>query len=269
MTAATLSAFVVALALVDPAAPAGTNPRPETLDGWARYAAAVERRRAAEVTSADRFLAMDFDASGAADRRAVMAGELVVRQRDAADATGEDIDIPHGMVHHWRGAIFLPGVTVDRLLARLEAEPPPLSAEVLRASQTRRGDGALAVYLRLQRKKIVTAVYDTDHDVRFVRYTSGRAGNTSVATRIVELEHPGTPLERQKAAGEDRGFLWRLNAYWRYQAVPGGVIAECESISLSRDVPFGLGLVAGPIVSSTARESMERTLESLRAMITG
>jgi hypothetical protein len=66
--------------------------------------------------------------------------------------------------------------------------------------------------------------------------------------------------------GDDRGFLWRLNAYWRYEAVPGGVIAECESVSLSRDVPFGLGLVAGPIIRSTARESMERTLESLRDM---
>jgi len=35
--------------------------------------------------------------------------------------------------------------------------------------------------------------------------------------------------------GDDRGFLWRLNAYWRYEQVAGGVIAECESITLSRD----------------------------------
>ena len=46
-----------------------------------------------------------------------------------------------------------------------------------------------------------------------------------------------------------------------------GVVAECESISLSRDVPFGLGAIAGPIIRSTARESMTRTLESLREMV--
>lgn len=266
MTAA-LSVVVVALALLHPGAPAGAGLRPETLDAWVRYVAAVEQRRSAELESSNRFLAMDFDASGVADRRTVMSGDVVIREMEVIDASGDDIDVPFGMVHHWRGAIFLPGVTVDRLLARLESEPPPLSPEVLRASQTRRSDGVLEVYLRLQRKKIITVVYDTNHEVRFVRYAADRAANSSVATRIVELEDPGTPSERPKSAGEDRGFLWGLNAYWRYQAVPGGVIAECESISLSRSLPFGVRAIAAPIVSSTARESMERTLESLRAMI--
>lgn len=236
------------------------------LAGWDRYVAAVEARRAADVGDRGRFLLMDFESTAAVERRALEAGRLVVERVDAPSRGGASIDIDDGMVHHWRGAVLLPGITIDELLARLQTDAPPLSAEVLRARVIERRPSFIKVFLRLQRAKIVTAVYDTEHEVTFVRDGADRASSRSIATRIAELQDVGTPQERERAAGEDRGFLWRLNAYWRYQAVPGGVIAECESISLSRDVPFGLGAIAGPIIRSTARESMERTLEALRTM---
>lgn len=232
---------------------------PSALEGWQRYVAAVESRRQAEEGGPETFL------SGG-DRRELEAGRVVV-ERVHAPSPAVSVEIDEAMVHHWRGAVFLRGVTLDALLERLQSQPPPLSAEVLRARILERRPSSVRVYLRLQRTKIVTAVYDTEHDVTFVRHDTSRASSRSVATRIVELQDPGTAAERQRAPGEDRGFLWRLNAYWRYEAVPGGVIAECESISLSRDVPFGLGAIAGPIIRSTARESMERTLESLREMV--
>jgi hypothetical protein len=238
--------------------------QPVTLQGWTRYVEAVERRRAAELDRSDRFLTMDFGAPD--DRRAAMAGTLVVSRMDVRDAAGAEIEIADGMVHHWRGAVLLPGVDLDTLMRRLQTEAPPQSPEVLRASVLARGPAFIKVHLRLKRTKIVTVVYDTEHDVTFARQGSRRASSRSVASRIVEIENPGTPGERPLADGDDSGFLWRLNAYWRYEAVPGGVLAECESISLSRDVPFGLGIVAGPIIRSTAKESMERTLESLREM---
>jgi hypothetical protein len=82
--------------------------------------------------------------------------------------------------------------------------------------------------------------------------------------RIREVRDAGTPQERLLGDEEDRDFLWRLNAYWRYQDVKGGVIAECESISLSRDVPFGLGVVARPLINRTAEGSMRAALLALR-----
>lgn len=74
----------------------------------------------------------------------------------------------------------------------------------------------------------------------------------------------GTPQERELAPGQARGFLWRWNSCWRYEDVPGGVIAECESLSLSRTIPSLLYYAVKPLVDSTARESMERTLSALR-----
>jgi len=79
------------------------------------------------------------------------------------------------------------------------------------------------------------------------------------------VSDPDLPGERELPPGDDRGFLWRLNAYWRYEEVAGGVIAECESISLSRDVPSVLRYLVTPLVESTSRESMQRTLATLRS----
>ena len=42
--------------------------------------------------------------------------------------------------------------------------------------------------------------------------------------------------------GDDDGFLWRLNTYWSFVEVPGGLLIECEAISLTRDVPARTGL---------------------------
>ena len=75
----------------------------------------------------------------------------------------------------------------------------------------------------------------------------------------------GEADEYECPPGVDRGFLWGLNSYWRYQAVPGGVFVELESLTLSRGVPWGVGAVVQPLVDQVARESLTRTLVSLRA----
>lgn len=259
----------MALAAVDAGSVAEARLRPETVQAWTTYAVAVERRREMERGRADRFLVADYAHTAAADRRALLAGHTVLHAMDPKDLDGANGDIPSGMVHHWRGAILLRGAALDDVLAELERRaPPPDGEDVLASSVLAHGPDSMRVFLRLRRAKIVTAVYDTEHDVRFARISATRAETLSRATRIAEVDDPGLPTERIRTPGDDRGFLWRLNAYWRYEAVTTGVIAECESISLSRDVPFGLSYVVGPIVRSTARESLARTLLALRNRMT-
>lgn len=115
---------------------------------------------------------------------------------------------------------------------------------------------------------MVTVVYDTEHDVRYRMVGPGRAVSSSIATRIVEVEDAGTASERGLPAGEDRGFLWRLNSYWRYQEADGGVLVELESLTLSRDIPSIFKPMVLPIIDRVARESMTRTLASLRGRFT-
>ncbi|MCL4814629.1 MAG: hypothetical protein KJ061_19245 [Vicinamibacteraceae bacterium] len=238
---------------------------PEAIEGWQRYVAATEHRRAAELGGGSGFLVLDRGAAAAAERAALLRGEIVVRPMTTTLAGGAAVPVRSALVHHWRGAVFLPGTTVARVMASLETEPPS-QADVLRKQVLSRAPNAMTVALRLRRTRIVTVVYDTEHDVRFERLGPGRAASTTRATKIVELRDPGTSRERALPPGRDRGFLWRLHAWWRYEQVAGGVIAECESVSLSRDVPFGLRTVTAPLINGAARDAMQSALEALRGI---
>ena len=56
-----------------------------------------------------------------------------------------------------------------------------------------------------------------------------------------------------------------MQSLWRFAAVPEGVVVTCESITLSRPVPLGLGLVSRPIVTRVARESITTAVRSWQA----
>lgn len=84
------------------------------------------------------------------------------------------------------------------------------------------------------------------------------------------MENAGTPTERQKPVGGGRGFLWRLNTYWRFAERDGGTWVQCESITLTRDIPTGLGWLIGRFVTEIPRESLTFTLATARkALVKG
>ena len=243
---------------------------PETRAGWTGYVAATELRIDRELKSPRRFLAQDFTLSADDDRHSVLGGGIVVNEVETTDPAGRALSVPLAMVHHWRGAVFIPATTVNDIVGKLQSGAPPTRQEdVLESAVLDRGPDWMKVYLRLQKSKYVTVVYNTEHLVRFKRYGPGRASSTSMATKIAEVASPGTPSEHELPPGQDRGFLWRLNSYWRYQQAGAGVIAECESLTLSRPIPYVLTYLVRPIVRTTARESLARTLASLRDRFTG
>jgi len=257
---------VVALSVPVAASAAGAAElKPETVAAWNAYVAATEARIARELGEDRRFLVQDFEPASDRARARLLSGDVLVSEMSAEDASGERIPVPSGMIHHWRGAIFVPGVTLDTLLGQLKNPKTegPHQEDVLAVRVLEKEPDHLRLFIKMTRTKIVTVTYDSEHDLRYVRHSSTRASSRSETTKIAELEDAGTPSEREKPVGQDRGFLWRLNSYWRYEEVPGGVIVECESLSLSRDIPWGIKQLVSPIVDRIARQSMSRTLENL------
>jgi hypothetical protein len=239
---------------------------PPTIAAWDAYVRATEERMGRELASVQGFLAGDFSAERVASLPLLERGRIPVVKVATTGDNGEDIEVPGGLVHHWRGTVFVPGATIDEILDRV-ANPRAADTaqeDVLESRVLARGPRSLRLFLRLQRSQIVTVVYNTEHDVRYERQGPGRATSRSVATRIAEVAEPQTPAERERVPGRDRGFLWRLNSYWRYQQVDRGVVVECESISLSRTVPGLLRVTVQPIIDHVARGSMERTLSAMR-----
>ena len=153
----------------------------------------------------------------------------------STEPDGDTTPVPSGLIHRWRDAIFLPGVTLDRVLDGLmHPGTPPPQEEVLASRVLWRTNDSLRVYVRLVRSSIVTVTYDTEHEMTFRRESPTCAVSRSVASRIVEIEDPGTARERTRAPGDDHGFLWRMNSYWRYTQTGNGVWVELESLTLSR-----------------------------------
>jgi hypothetical protein len=139
--------------------------------------------------------------------------------------------------------------------------------DVLASKLLYRDGDHVRVFLKLRRTSVITVTYNTEHTVDYRRLSPARATGRSVATKVAELSEAGTPSEHERAPGSDRGFLWRLNAYWRYEETDGGVLIECESVSLSRSVPTLLRPFVTGTVERIARESLEKTLVSLRTVL--
>lgn len=241
--------------------------QPKTVREFKSYAASVEARRARELTANEAFLEVERQPSAQVARTlaALKRGEIVVTPAVTPDVS--EVPVDGGLINHWRGTVFVPNVKLDHVLTVLQ-DPnakPHEQEDVISARLVPRGPDAQKLSLRIKRTKIVTVVYDTEYDVTYRRLARDRAISNSVSTKIVEVENAGTARERALPEGNDHGYMWRLNSYWRYKQLGDGVLVEVESLSLSRDLPAIIGPLIRPIVTSTARESMSRTLASLRA----
>jgi hypothetical protein len=207
----------------------------------------------------------------AADREARSAVPFMTRleTRDG----GRRIEAPDGLIHHWVGVIFMPGVTVDRAVALMQAydrHAEVFAPMIVRSKQLAHDGDRFRFYLRFYVKKVIGVTTDTEHEAVFGRPAPTRAFSRLHSTRVAEVENAGTPTERAKPVGSGRGFLWRLNTYWRFAERDGGTWVQCESITLTRDIPTGLGWLIGRFVTEIPKESLTFTLSTARkALVKG
>jgi hypothetical protein len=247
---------------------AAADLRQETLDAWERYILRTEARIGGEMGSSEGFLASDFLAADEARacEETIWSGGVCVFRMQTLDASGGEFSIPHGMVHHWVGSALIPDVSLDELLKWLQDYPKHQERfRDVEASRLLSRDGdRFEIFLKLRQDSMVSVQFNTEHVVEYRRHGPRVASSRSVATRITQLENPGDPEERERSEGQDSGFLWRLNSYWRFQEVAEGVVVECESVALSRSIPFAVRWLVLPFTASIPRESLESTLLSIR-----
>jgi hypothetical protein len=181
--------------------------------------------------------------------------------------------VPDGLVHDWIGAIHIPGTTVEKTLLLLQDydnHKEIYRPEVVDSRLISRAGDDFKISLRLLKKKIVTVVLDTDHDVHYASLDALRRHCRSYTTRVAEVEDAGKPTETVHPPDTGHGYLWRLYSYWRFQEKEGGVSVECRAISLTRAVPKALAWIVGPVVKKLPRESLIATLAATgRALCAG
>jgi hypothetical protein len=235
--------------------------KPETVAAFDRYIQETEQRLDQQKAS----LWSDEKPDRA---QRVRGGEVVVEPFHAKALT----EVPHGLIHDWVGAVFLPGVKVEQALALVQdydKAKENYRPEVIDSRLVSRDGNHFRVFMRLLKKQVITVVLDTDHDVLYEKAGDKAWRSASRTTRISEVENAGKSNERALPPGTGQGFLWRLYSYWRFVERDGGTWIECEAISLTRDVPTGLGWIIEPIIKNLPKNSLRNTLESTRRALSG
>jgi hypothetical protein len=242
------------------------NLAPAASAAFDRYIDLTEARMKGDLAPA-RFLQIDASPEMKAK---VRAGETRI-QPSVTRENGKAIDIPGALIHDWLGTIFIPGVGIPQVKAVLqdyENYKVFYKPEVTESKAISHTGEEYDVFLRLYKKQVITVVLNTNYHVRYAMLDLQRMYVNSRSTRIAQVSDPKHPDAREEPIGNDGGYLWRLNSYWRFEAADGGVYAECRAISLSRDVPALVGWAIRGFIEKFPKESMRSTLVGTRATVT-
>jgi len=253
--------------------PAPAKLHAETVAAFDRYMHLTEERNEAELKRGSALLWIDSlaEAQRSDAYAALKRSEVQIHQLTSLDQ-GNPIVCPGGMIHHWVGVVFIPGAKLEDVLGVLEDydhQSTIYSPDVERSKIESHDGDHFRVFLRFRRHKVITVVLDTEHEIRYFHDAPGHAHSRSSAVRIAEVENPGKSDEHEKQPGDDGGFLWRMETWWRMEERDGGVYVQSEAASLTRDIPTGLGWLVGPFVTSIPKETLVFTLEATRKAVLG
>jgi hypothetical protein len=243
----------------------------ETREAFERYTRLTEARNESELKRGSSLLWVDGLPAGERTEAyaALKRGEVKIQKLETQE-NGAAIGCPGGLIHHWVGVVFVPGAKLDDVLKVLQDynhHSVYYAPDVERSRiESREGDH-FRVFLRFRRHKVITVVLNTEHDVQYFHDAANRAHSRSSAIRIAEVENPGKGDEREKAPGDDGGYMWRMETWWRMEEADGGVYVQSEVASLTRDIPTGLGWMIGPFVNSIPKDTLTFTLEATRKAV--
>lgn len=225
---------------------------PETLKAFHDYTDGADQQFARRLAGEASFL---WSAEDENRTEELSAGKIIV---EPSTGTGSQ-EIPRGIIHDWTAAMLVRGVDAEQLteiVSSYDTHARTYSPSVTRSRILERDGSNYRVSMRMLKKSVMTAVLETEHLAEFDRLDDRRWWGRSRSISIREVHRPGTPNESLRPAGHDRGFLWRLNVYWRFAETPDGTIAEHRAVTLTRDFPKALQWMLQPVLVALPRRSL-------------
>ncbi|MGB2634943.1 MAG: hypothetical protein WAM58_13495 [Candidatus Acidiferrum sp.] len=241
-----------------------------TIEAFGQYIAKIEAQNAASLRQGPSLWVDGLPVREQKETIAKLKNGEVAMRRLSVNSAGENANVPGGMIHDWEGIVFVPGVKIDdvlKILQDYDHQATYYAPDVEKARIESRNGNEFHVFLRFRRHKVVTVVLDTEHEITYFRDSPLRAHSRSSATRIAQVEDPGGPNEKEKAPGKDDGYLWRMETWWRMEERDGGVYVQNEAVTLTRDIPTGLGWLIEPFITKIPKETLEFTLQATRCAV--
>jgi len=254
ITAFVLTAFVARIA-------DSAELQPATLNAWNAYVSDTGSHIQQRAARGLPFLWVDESPDRAAR---VRRGDVVV-----APVVGHGTEgVPHGLIHDWIGAIFIPGGTVESLWAvvhdyddyRQMYQPVVTSSRTLACA-----DNSQEFQMIWQRKVLfVSAAMQGHYQAHDVMLDAHRGYSIAEAVEVREIEAYRQPGERLLPPDAGNGFIWRIRSVARYEERDGGVYLEVEAFALTRDIPASLAWMVKPVVNHLSVNSLTTTLRQTR-----
>ena len=241
-----------------------TKLKPRTVAEFDDYARKIEQQLSRRWEGPEPFLSISDTGPG---RGSVLKGDLLIRPGSPENP----VPVSDGLIHDWLGAVFIPNTSMQKVIGILEDfnQHSNLYPEVIKSRLLRRNGNDLTGYWRLQRKpQLIPVAFDVEQEAYYREIAPGKWTCRAYAKKISEVDNPGKSGEKILPPGEGQGFLWRLYAYWSLEATNNGVLAECRTLSLSRNIPAGLSWAIKPFIQSLPRESLTSTLKNTRSAAT-
>lgn len=236
----------------------------QALAAWENYVASAKLRMQDRLKGKSAFLWIEEDPMR---RQQLNSGQIVISP--AGD--NHPLPVPHGLIHHWIGAVFIPGATIQDLAAVVGDygryseiyRPTIIKAELLDST----GDEQKFSILWVQKVLLVTAAFYTELDSNYFAPGSRQGYMTFSTTRVQQIENYGERNERRLVPDEGSGYLWRLFSFARFEERDDGLYLELEVIGLSKDLPGALRLLLKPILDHLPRQLLTAKLDQTRQAI--
>jgi hypothetical protein len=252
------AALAIMILLLSAAPIEATDLKPVTVQAWDAYIQIIKTTTTSQAAGSSPFLSAD-ESTDLAPR--LRGGEMVVVNHNPHD-------VPHGLIHDWVGAMFLPNVTIDQavdVLGNYDHYSDFYKPFVMKSAVVERnGDDETVILVMVQKAFSVTAAVETDNDVQIVRVDANRAYVISNATRVQEIADYGQPSEHIYPENQRPGYIWREVGVTRLEQRDGGVYVEIETIALSRGIPWAFRWLIEPLTNKLPREIMMKTLTDTR-----
>ncbi|MFZ0962582.1 MAG: hypothetical protein WAO35_16930 [Terriglobia bacterium] len=247
--------------LVAPALSSAVELKPETLRAWDAYVGAAKARMEKRASGQAPFLWVD-DERDLAQR--VRAGEVLV-----GPANGDSPHpAPHGLIHDWIGAVFIPKAHLDDVMAVLDdyGHYPDFYKPMVAKSRLleKTPDHEKVTLLMVQKAYGVTGAVETDDQIRIARLDAHRAYSWSISVRVQEIAGYGQSSERLLPEDRGPGYVWRTFGETRLEERDGGVYVEMEMTDLSRDIPLWYRWLVQPLAEHLPRTVLRGTLQDTR-----
>jgi len=197
----------------------------------------------------------------------VRQGEILISPaRKASPQRVQD-----GLIHDWVGAIFIPGVGINRVFDIIHDydrykdfyKPTVIDSKLL----GRTSEEYEFSMLGLRRVLFEEIAIEGQFESHCFQVDGRRRYCISYSTSLQEIKDFGQRSQRRLPIDEGHGYIWRLYSLAKFEERDDGVYIEVEAIALSRDISGSARWLTKPVFERVSRHSMSTILECTREAV--